>query len=83
MLMEKSGNISKSLNIVFTLKKDDTVAVHFNNATIPVKNMIKYLKISFVRSLTYKESISKKRKELFLNLKKCNCFKAQIQTGVG
>jgi hypothetical protein len=65
-------NQSKSSHITFTLRKCHCPAVSINQTIIPQAESVKYLCLQFDRSLTWKDHIAKKRKQIILKIKEIN-----------
>lgn len=63
-------NNDKCGHLTFTLNRQDCPPVKINNKTIPPVPTIKYLGLHLDRRLTFKEHISKKRKEITFRRRK-------------
>lgn len=59
-------NESKSAHITFTLRKETCPAVTINNVQIPQTQAVKYLGLHLDNKLTWKQHITKKRKQMEL-----------------
>ncbi|PNF38441.1 hypothetical protein B7P43_G04015 [Cryptotermes secundus] len=62
-------NETKSVQVNFSLRREQCSAVFFNNIQIPESPGIKYLGIHLDNNLTWKEHITKKRKQADLKIK--------------
>jgi hypothetical protein len=62
-------NESKSLHITLTLRKGHCPAVNINQIIIPQTETVKYLGLQLNRTLTWKDHIAKKRKQINLKIK--------------
>jgi hypothetical protein len=65
-------NESKSLYVMFTLRKDHCPAVNINQTIIPQTEVVKYLGLHFDCKINWKEHIAKKRKQIYLKTKEIN-----------
>ena len=61
-------NETKSAQITFTLRKENCLPVHINQATIPQTDKVKYLGLHFDKRLTWREHVTKTRIHLDLDL---------------
>lgn len=57
-------NENKSAHITFTLRKETCPTVEINNTPIPQTETVKYLGLHLDKKLTWKQHISKKRKQI-------------------
>ena len=62
-------NVTKSVQITFTLKRDSCPQVFLNNAALPQVTAVKYLGMHLDRRLTWKSHILMKRCQLSLRLR--------------
>jgi hypothetical protein len=64
--------VFKSCSITFTLRKSSTPDVTINDIQIPLNTEIKYLGMNIDRTLTWKQHIVKKRKQINITIKQLN-----------
>jgi hypothetical protein len=64
------ANESKSVNVIFTLRRDACPPVMLNNVTVPQSDHVRYLGIHLDKRLTWQKHIFTKRKQLGLQLRK-------------
>ena len=64
-------NETKSVQVNFSLRREQCSAVFFNNIQIPESHSTKYLGIHRDNNLTWKEHITKKRKQIDLKSRIC------------
>ncbi|PNF38784.1 RNA-directed DNA polymerase from mobile element jockey [Cryptotermes secundus] len=62
-------NETKSVQVTFTMRKEQCPAVHINNTEIPQSSTVKYLGLHLDSRLTWKQHITKKRKQVDLKVK--------------
>ena len=62
-------NESKSTYLTLTLRNDPSPPMYFNNVEIPPGTTVRYLGLHLDHKLTWKEHISKKRKQMDLRQK--------------
>jgi hypothetical protein len=62
-------NVSKSVQVTFTLRKEQCPAVHINNTVIPQSPTAKYLGLHLDSRLTWTQHIAKKRKQIDIKVK--------------
>lgn len=65
-------NETKSVQVNFSLKKEQCPRVHLNNTELPESSTTKYLGIHLDKRLTWKQHIIKKRKQIDIKVKELN-----------
>jgi hypothetical protein len=62
-------NATKSVQVTFTLRKEQCPAVHINNTAIPQSPTVKYLGLHLDSRLTWTQHVDKRSKQTDLNIK--------------